>query len=213
MHMTGTKIPKAIKKHVANEDGPTNDRVIGIDEVGRGAWAGPLLVCAARLKKDKKYPSGLTDSKLLSKKQREKLFPQIAAAFDIGEGWVSADMIDELGLSRALKSACLLATFQITDDKAEKIILDGTVNMFVDTGYTNVETIAKADLTIPEVSAAAIYAKVLRDQHMTEHASEHPQYGFEKHVGYGTKKHHEALIKHGVTVLHRKSFKPIQLLV
>ena len=67
--------------------------MIGIDEVGRGAWAGPLLVCAARLKKGKKYPRGLTDSKKLTKKQREKLFLQITDSFDLAEGWVSAEMI------------------------------------------------------------------------------------------------------------------------
>lgn len=183
--------------------------MIGIDEVGRGAWAGPLLVCAARLKPGKKHPKGLTDSKVLTKKHRESLFHKITDAYDLGEGWVSADMIDSLGLSRALKSACLLATYQLTEDKAEKIILDGTVNMFAGTSYTNVKTMIKADFHIPEVSAAAIYAKVLRDQHMTEQAIEHPEYGFDKNVGYGTKKHQEALKKHGVTSLHRHSFKPV----
>ena len=187
--------------------------LIGIDEVGRGAWAGPLLVCAARLKKGSEYPGGLTDSKLLSKKQREKLFPLIIDSFELGEGWVSADMIDKLGLSKALKSACLLATFQLTEKKDEKIILDGTINLFKDTGYSNVEVMTKADLKIPEVSAAAIYAKVLRDQHMAEHAVEHPEYGFESHVGYGTKKHSSALKKHGVTALHRQSFKPVKKLL
>ena len=122
-------------------------------------------------------------------------------------------MIDSLGLSRALKSACLLATFEITDNKDEKIILDGTVNFFTDTGYTNVEVQRKADESVPEVSAAAIYAKVLRDQHMAEHAVEHPEYGFETHVGYGTKKHHDALKEQGVTNLHRQSFKPVKEIV
>lgn len=184
--------------------------MIGIDEVGRGAWAGPLLVCAARLKKGKEYPKGLTDSKKLTKKQREKLFVQIVDSFDIAEGWVSAEMIDSLGLSNALKSACLLATFEITDDKSEAIILDGTINLFADTGYTNVSVQKKADETVPEVSAAAIYAKVLRDQHMAEHAVDMPEYRFERNVGYGTKHHEAAIKKHGVTHLHRQSFKPIK---
>ncbi len=184
--------------------------MIGIDEVGRGAWAGPLLVCAARLKKGRKYPKGLTDSKKLTKKQREKLFASIVDSFDVSEGWVSAEMIDSLGLSNALKSACLLATFDITDDKSEAIILDGTTNLFKDTGYTNVKIQKKADETVPEVSAAAIYAKVVRDQHMLEHSVDHPEYGFDTHVGYGTKKHQEALKKHGITNLHRQSFKPVK---
>jgi ribonuclease HII len=184
--------------------------MIGIDEVGRGAWAGTLLVCAARLKKGKKYPQGLTDSKKLSKKQREKIFAHIVDSFDIAEGWVSAEMIDSLGLSNALKSACLLATFEITDDKSEAIILDGTINLCKGTGYTNVKVHKKADETVPEVSAAAVYAKVVRDQHMLEHSVDHPEYGFAKHVGYGTKKHREAIKKHGFTNLHRRSFKILQ---
>lgn len=184
--------------------------MIGIDEVGRGAWAGPLLVCAARLKKGKKYPRGLTDSKKLTKKQREKLFLQITDSFDLAEGWVSAEMIDNLGLTNALKSACLLATFEITEDKSEAIVLDGTVNLFKDTGYANVRVQKKADETVPEVSAAAIYAKVLCDQHMAEHAVDFPEFGFETNVGYGTKKHHQALKSHGITALHRQSFRPVK---
>jgi ribonuclease HII len=187
--------------------------MIGVDEVGRGAWAGPLLVCAAKLKPGKEHPLKLTDSKMLTKRQREKLFIAINDAYEIGEGWVSAEMIDNLGLSRALKSACLLAVFQLTDNKSDKIILDGTVNMFSDTGYSNVVIMPKADVHIPEVSAAAIYAKVMRDQHMAEHAVEHPEYHFDKNVGYGTKWHHEALKKYGVTSIHRKSFKPVRALL
>ncbi len=187
--------------------------MIGIDEVGRGAWAGPLLVVAARLKKGHKLPKGLNDSKLLTKKQRQRLFPHLLESCDVGEGWVSADMIDSLGLSRALKSACLLATFQIAEAKDDNILLDGNVNYFQGTGYTKVTVKPKADQTEAIVSAASILAKVLRDRYMEDIAGMYFAYGFESNVGYGTAYHHEALKKHGVTNLHRKSFTPIKALL
>lgn len=184
--------------------------MIGIDEVGRGAWAGPLLVCGARLKKGKKLPKGLKDSKLLSKKQREKLAVEIVKVCDIGDGWVSADMVDKLGLSVAMKSACLLAVLKMDASFNDKILLDGVVDYFKDTHYTNVTVKAKADQTEPLVSAASIVAKVLRDELLAEYDSQYPDYGFKQHVGYGTKMHKEAIKKHGVTLIHRQSFKPVK---
>ncbi len=186
--------------------------MIGVDEVGRGAWAGPLLVCAARLKKGKKFPKGLTDSKLLTKKQRESLYPKIIDSCDIGEGWVAAEIIDEIGLTNALKDACLLATMQLGADFDDEILLDGTVNFFEGTQYTRVKTKAKADLTDRAVSAASVFAKVSRDALMAKYDEDYPNYGFANHVGYGTKAHRQAIEKNGITLLHRKSYKPIKKL-
>jgi len=187
-------------------------RLVGVDEVGRGAWAGPLLVCAARLKKGKRFPKGLTDSKLLSKKQREELYPKIMDACEIGEGWVSADIIDQLGLTNALKNACLLAAMQLGADFDDAILLDGTVNFFEGSHYTKVEIKAKADLTDEIVSSASIVAKVTRDALMAKYDEDYPGYGFATHVGYGTKQHREAIAQNGITLLHRKSFRPIKKL-
>lgn len=184
--------------------------MIGIDEVGRGAWAGPLLVCAARLKAGKKPPKGLADSKKLSKKQREILFPKIIESYDIGEGWVTADIIDKLGLSGALKSACMLSIMTLDADFDDEILLDGTVDFFKDSHYTNVKILAKADEIDKTVSAASIVAKVMRDTLMEDYEQDYPGFGFAKHVGYGTEQHREALAKNGITPLHRKSFKPIR---
>jgi len=183
--------------------------MIGIDEVGRGAWAGPLLVVAACLKPGKKLPKGLADSKKLDKRKREDLYPQILEACEIGEGWVSADMIDSLGLSRSLKSATMLAVFQLDVKPDDQIIIDGTVNFLSEASYSNVKTMVKADDKIPIVSAASVVAKVLRDRLMAEYAQDFPGYGFEKHVGYGTKQHSKALAKLGANRLHRQSFKPV----
>ncbi len=184
--------------------------MIGVDEVGRGAWAGPLLVVAAKLKPNKRLPIGLKDSKELSKKKRIELFKTITEACYIGEGWISADIIDELGLSNSMKSACLLSLMSIKAKSNEKIILDGNVNYFANTSYKNVIVKPKADSEFPIVSAASIVAKVLRDALMKEYESEYKLYGFSTNVGYGTSKHKKALIEDGPTPIHRFSYRPVK---
>lgn len=179
---------------------------VGIDEVGRGCWAGPLLVVAARSKG--LLPEGLADSKLLSKKQRESLFDAIKSTCDLGEGWVQPEEIDELGLTRAMKLGVSRALMALGVSPNDAIIMDGLINYCPDE-FENVEAIAKADQTEPIVSAASIYAKVTRDNHMMRAAQFHPFYGFEKHVGYGTALHQNALKVHGVSKIHRRSYKPV----
>lgn len=186
-----------------------NIAMIGIDEVGRGAWAGPLLVMGARLKPGKKLPEGLRDSKKLTAKRRRELAEQILEVCDMGEGWVSPDMVDKLGLTDALKCACLLTVERLQAKSGDKIILDGNVDYFKDSKFTNVDVVPKADDKYPLVSAASIVAKVLRDSLMKEYDKEMPQYKFGSHVGYGTKAHLEALQRYGVTNIHRLSFKPV----
>ena len=176
--------------------------MIGIDEVGRAAWAGPLLVCAVRLNKPVK---GLKDSKQLSPKIRRQLAEQIKLSADIGYGWVSAQTIDDIGLAKAMRLATARALDAVSLKPREEIIIDGSVN-YVPT--LNARTIIKADQIIPVVSAASIVAKVARDAHMNFLAKQFPAYGFEKHVGYGTQAHAAALQIHGVSVHHRLSFKP-----
>lgn len=180
--------------------------IIGIDEVGRGAWAGPLLVVAARAKKT--LPVGLMDSKVLSKKRREQLNPLLKESCDFGEGWVSNLEIDELGLTKAMKLGVKRALLALGCQHSARIIMDGSINYCSDE-YTKVECVIKADSLYPIVSAASIYAKVVRDNKMRDLALEHPKYGFEKHVGYGTKLHLDVLKQYGVCELHRLSYKPV----
>lgn len=183
--------------------------ILGIDEVGRGPWAGPLVVGACVL--GGAQIDGLTDSKKLSKQQREKLDIEIrekAAGF--GLGWVDATIIDKIGLSKALVMATKQAVEQVKTPYSE-IIIDGTVNFLADTNKGQyVTTLKKADLLVPCVSAASIIAKVARDNYMTEQSKKYEGYGFEKHVGYGTAIHMAAIDKLGVTPLHRLSFKPLK---
>ncbi len=182
--------------------------ILGIDEVGRGPWAGPLVVGAVVL--GGTMIEGLTDSKKLSKKRREALDILIREqAPGFGLGWVDAAELDEIGLSEALKLATIRAVEQIKAPYQE-IIIDGTINFLKETGKGKyVTTMPKADLLIPSVSAASIIAKVARDNFMVEQDAVYPGYGFKSHVGYGTAAHAAAISELGVTPLHRKSFAPI----
>lgn len=182
--------------------------ILGIDEVGRGPWAGPLVVGAVVL--GGTVIDGLTDSKKLSKKRREELDLLIRdQAAGYGLGWVAAHEIDAIGLSDALRLATRRAVEQVTASYHE-IIIDGTINFLADTTKGQyVTTMAKADLLVPSVSAASIIAKVARDNYMAEQDTVYQGYHFASHVGYGTAVHRTAIDKLGVTPLHRLSFAPL----
>lgn len=188
-------------------------KLLGIDEVGRGPWAGPLVVGACVLREP---IEGLNDSKKLTAKRREKLASEIHEKAYCGLGWVSAAELDELGLSASLRKACREAVKAIQAQKPEfnEIIIDGTINFLSDTPLGKyVAVLPKADALVPEVSAASIIAKVARDTYMIELAKKYPGYGFEKHVGYGTAAHKAALLELGSCEEHRKSFRPIAELI
>lgn len=182
--------------------------MIGIDEVGRGAWAGPLLVVAAR--QISELPLGLTDSKLLSAPTRRRMIKALQDSCVFGEGWVSAKEIDTLGLAEAMRIAVSRALTALNIHPDEAIIMDGSVN-YCDQGFQNVQCVAKADNLHPIVSAASVYAKVTRDAYMAglDTVSD-GKYQFSRHVGYGTALHKQALVSYGVGDMHRRSFKPIR---
>ncbi len=185
--------------------------ILGIDEVGRGPWAGPLVVGACVL--GDAQIEGLTDSKKLTAKKREALAPIIREKASVGLGWISAKELDKIGMTAALCKACREAVKQIHVPFHE-IVIDGTINFLRDTPLaSHVQVLTKADLLVPEVSAASIVAKVARDEYMHKLAKKYPGYGFEKHVGYGTAAHRKALEELGVCPEHRKSFKPIAELI
>lgn len=182
--------------------------LLGIDEVGRGPWAGPLVVGAVVL--GGTSIQGLTDSKKLTARKRQELDGIIRhQASGIGLGWVHADELDAIGLSEALRLATIRAVGQITTPYHE-IVIDGTVNFLAATNKGRyVATMKKADLLVPSVSAASIVAKVARDNYMIEQDTLYPNYGFKQHVGYGTAAHRLAIETYGVTPLHRLSFAPL----
>ena len=185
-------------------------RILGIDEVGRGPWAGPLVVGACVLAEE--IP-GLADSKQLTRRRREELAREIREKAAWSLGWVAAGELDELGLSAALARATIEAVTKIECEYSE-IVIDGTVNFLAGTLEGRcATTLAKADALVPAVSAASIVAKVARDNYMAEVAEKYPQFGFEKHVGYGTKMHRQAILQFGICSEHRRSFRPIAELV
>jgi ribonuclease HII len=178
--------------------------VIGIDEVGRGCWAGPLVVGAVILNKG---IDGITDSKLLSSKKRQ-LFNSIirSQAVDYALGWVSSDELNKIGLTLATSLAIERALEQINVDY-DQIIIDGNFNYLIDNPKAT--HLIKADQLVPSVSAASILAKVARDAYMINMAKLYPGYGFDSHVGYGTEMHLASLELLGPCDLHRLSFKPV----
>lgn len=185
------------------------DMILGIDEVGRGPWAGPLVVGAVVL--GDAAIEGLTDSKKLTKKKRDALDILIRdQAAGYGLGWVPAEELDEVGLSVALRIATIRAVEQVKASYSE-IIIDGTINFLKETNKGKyVTTLPKADLLIQSVSAASIIAKVARDNYMALQDDIYPGYAFKNHVGYGTAAHRAAIDSLGVTPLHRLSFAPLK---
>ncbi len=178
--------------------------VAGVDEVGRGPLAGPVVCAAVILPLEEAHRiAGIDDSKKLSPKKREALAEQIkevARAYSIAE--VSETVIDEinilqatrLGMKRAVESLAVPPDFVLTDG-----------NMTLDIAIPQ-KSIVKGDALVASIGAASILAKVYRDALMAEYAKRYPFYGFERNAGYGTREHIEAIREHGICEIHRKTF-------
>lgn len=193
--------------------------ILGIDEVGRGPYAGPLVIGACILgdwqnSENAEWIEKLTDSKKLSAKRRDELYVLIKEkALAAATGWVSSVEIDEIGLSEALRLATRRAVEQIQKTKVpfSEIIIDGTMNFLAGTKLEKyVSTLKKGDFLVKEISAASILAKVERDNYMAKLDAVYPEYGFGKHVGYGTATHQKAMEEFGLTPEHRRSFRPVR---
>ncbi len=186
--------------------------VIGVDEAGRGPLAGPVAVGAVAVAEGfdvAKEFSGVADSKKLTEQKREKLFAMLEARASCGDArfiveYGEAREIDAHGIAVAVRSAVSRAVNALTPDTARvEVLLDGALKAPPE--YRQ-QTIIGGDSSIPLISLASIAAKVSRDRLITTLASQYPAYGFEKHKGYGTKAHYEAIAKHGLCVMHRRSF-------
>jgi ribonuclease HII len=194
------------------------DFVIGIDEVGRGPLAGPVVACAVSHKHNSELISGnlseeylsIKDSKLLSEKKREELYAFICENFHFGLGICDHLTIDRINILEAtylaMKKAIasLNSQFDVPRDKRKIILVDGNKkipNLSVDQW-----AIVNGDRIVKSISAASIIAKVTRDRMMHEADKRYPAYGFAKHKGYGTKIHMEQLRRNGLCEIHRKSF-------
>ncbi len=179
--------------------------VCGIDEAGRGPWAGPVVAAAVVLDPNN-VPTGLNDSKKLTSAKREALFDPIMNAAQVGTGIVSARMIDEINI--------LQATYKAMQEAIAALAVAPTLAL-VDGNRApplmcNVQTIVGGDAKSLSVAAASIIAKVTRDRIMMEFDAAYPAYGFASHKGYGTAEHQAALAAHGPCPIHRVSFSPIR---
>lgn len=177
--------------------------IAGIDEAGRGPLAGPVVAGAVILPKDCLL-EGVNDSKKLSEKKREKLYDDIIEnALAWGVGIVDHTVIDEINILNATRKAMKLALENL-QVKPDYILIDAEKK--VDTNNIPYLPIIKGDALSISIGAASIIAKVTRDRIMREYDKVFPMYGFEKHKGYGTKAHVEALKEYGPCMIHRKSF-------
>jgi len=169
----------------------------GIDEAGRGPLAGSLVMAGVVLTGEVK---GLMDSKKLTEKKREALYPLIIANSRYHIVSFSAREVDELGISKCLHNGLQSIQKYLTSCE---YLFDGNSTF----GVEDITTMVKADDKVAEVSAASILAKVTRDREIVKQAVLYPEYGFERHKGYGTKAHIEALVKYDRSPIHRKSFR------
>jgi ribonuclease HII len=181
---------------------------VGIDEAGRGAWAGPVVVAAVILPKNHKQVDGITDSKLISPVKRAEYFDLISDfAIDFGVGIVDHQTIDKVGILEATKIGAQQAVAMMKT-KSEYLLVDALD--LTEHIHCEQESVIKGDQKIYSISCASIIAKVTRDNLMSTLGGEYTKYSFHKHKGYGTKLHQEMLAAHGISNIHRRSYKPIR---
>ena len=176
--------------------------ICGCDEAGRGPLAGPVFAAAVILPHGIDIPA-LNDSKKLTEKQREKLFDSITeTAVDYAIASASVEEIEEINILNASMLAMKRA-IESLKTKPDYALIDGNIARGFD---VEARPVIKGDALSPSIAAASILAKVSRDRHCIEMDKEYPEYGFAKHKGYATKDHREAVLKHGASPVHRKSF-------
>lgn len=186
--------------------------ILGVDEAGRGPLAGPVVVgvvlIPARLNLAGMFP-GLNDSKKLSEKKREKIFEDALKRHEQGDisfcvKFVRAQDIDRAGITHAVRSSVHAGVRALAPQPLDAhVYLDGLLHAPEE--YSQ-ETVVGGDGKIPAIMLASVVAKVVRDRYMVTISAEYPQYGFEKHKGYGTKMHQEAIRTHGLSDIHRRTF-------
>ena len=181
--------------------------ICGIDEVGRGCLFGDVVSCAIIMPKDD-FIKGVNDSKKLSPKKREELYPKILeSCLAVGIGRANPDIIDKVNIKMATHISMINALENLRDKEGKKVSAD-CVLIDAETIETGIfqKAIIKGDESCYSIACASIIAKVYRDNICDKWAEEYPHYGIEKHKGYATKYHRDALKAYGPTVMHRKSF-------
>jgi len=180
--------------------------IAGVDEVGRGCLAGPVVAAACILDNAKPLPDGIDDSKKLTKQQRDEIALKLkedCIAYAVGQ--IEADEIDQINILEATKKAMLIAITELSQP-ADFLLIDA---LQLKLSPLPQKAIIKGDAISASIAAASILAKTFRDQLMTDYDAEYPQYGFAGHKGYGAASHLDALRMHGPCPLHRKSFRGV----
>lgn len=194
--------------------------IIGIDEAGRGPLAGPVSVSAFRFCVNKARekqaiiddifgPRGIRDSKKMSPKDRERIFNKIKflkkeKKVDFAVALQSVSVINNLGISIAIKKGVQIVLAKTSNSKKNRVLLDGS--LFAPKEFINQITLIKGDEKVPEIALASVCAKVTRDRYMVKLSKKYHKYSFEVHKGYGTASHRKAILKFGMTKVHRTLF-------
>lgn len=202
-------IPDLSEEYMLRAAGHT--RVAGLDEAGRGAWAGPVCAAAVVLPLDRTdLPdrlAGVCDSKQLTPTQRETLFPIVLEVAEaVGVGWAAPAEVDEVGILPATRRAFVRAVEGL-DGRVDALLLDHV--RLPDLNIPQ-RALPKADVHCLSVAAASIIAKVTRDRLMVTLEQDFPGYGLARHKGYGTRQHREALLRLGPSSIHRVSWRPLR---
>ena len=194
---------RAMKEYEYSFLSKENVVIAGVDGAGRGPLAGPVVAAAAILNVDDDFIY-LNDSKKVTPKRRDILYNDIMNRTIYGIGIVSAEEIDEMNILQATYKAMRMAIDKLSK-RPEVLLNDAVIIPGIDESIHQ-EKIIKGDAKSVSIAAASILAKVTRDRYMEELGEKYPEYGFEKHKGYGTKAHIEAIKKYGITPEHRKTF-------
>lgn len=194
---------RAMKEYEYSFLSKGNVVIAGVDEAGRGPLAGPVVAAAAILNVDDDFIY-LNDSKKVTPKRRDILYNDIMNRTIYGIGIVFAEEIDEMNILQATYKAMRMAIDKLSK-RPEVLLNDAVIIPGIDESIHQ-EKIIKGDAKSVSIAAASILAKVTRDRYMEELGEKYPEYGFEKHKGYGTKAHIEAIKKYGITPEHRKTF-------
>jgi len=179
-------------------------KILGIDECGKGSLGGPLCIGGVIFHDDipQELLDKIRDSKKLSAKKREELFLEIPKYADFDIQFVSSADIDKHGIINCLHDSIFKIVMKLS---ADRIIYDGNWNPFPNNSHF--ETCVRGEDIHKEIAAASIMAKVAHDKYMLKLDEKYPEYGFAQHKGYGTKQHRQAIMEHGLTSVHRKSWK------
>ena len=204
------KLPKKLNLEIFDESLIKARPLFGVDEVGRGCLAGPVVAAAVCLQNNTNLEE-LTDSKLLSEKRRDELGPLIQSEHAWAIGFATVEEIDQINILWASMLAMQRAVLNLEEKlgkKAAHILVDG--NRKIPKLEREQTALVKGDLRAKSISAASIVAKVYRDEWMRKISEEHPQYGFAKHKGYPSPVHKQAIQDYGITSWHRKTFKGVK---